>query len=211
MSFRLLILGAGSQGRVVADCAQALGWEVAGYVDLGMEPDRVGTKMLGIPIVGVLSDLPALAKLHKADVAHAAIGHCETRLKLIKQAQEAGLELPVIEHPTAYVSPHARLGDGCFVAAQAMIGPLAKLGIGCIVNTSASVDHDCVLGDCVHIAVGTHLAGNVEVGDLSTLGAGCAAIPGVKIGRNVTVGAGATVVKNLPDDCTAVGTPARPL
>lgn len=47
------------------------------------------------------------------------------------------------------------------------------------------------------------------IGDNVTLGAAVTIIGGVKIGNNVTVGAGSVVVKDLPDNCVAVGNPAR--
>lgn len=210
MAERWLILGAGSQAKVVADCLQALGEDLIGFVELGMNPEMVGGKLLRLPIIGVLNELPELIKQHGATNAHAAIGDNLKRRELLDLAIKHKLAIPSIEHPTSYVSPHAKIADGSYIAAQAMVGPLARIGEGCIVNTSASVDHDCELGQCVHIAVGTHLAGTVHVGDFTTIGAGCAAIPGVRIGERATVGAGATVVSDLPDGCTAVGTPAKP-
>ncbi len=34
-------------------------------------------------------------------------------------------------------------------------------------------------------------------------------LPGVEIGDGTTVGAGSTVTRSLPENCIAVGTPAR--
>lgn len=47
------------------------------------------------------------------------------------------------------------------------------------------------------------------VGDNVTLGANVVVIGGVQIGNNVMVGAGSVVVKDIPDNCIAVGNPAR--
>lgn len=44
-----------------------------------------------------------------------------------------------------------------------------------------------------------------------SIGTGSAVIQGINIGRNTVVGAGAVVVKDLPADCTAVGSPAKPI
>ncbi len=45
----------------------------------------------------------------------------------------------------------------------------------------------------------------------ATLGAGSVILPGVTIGRNAMVGAGAVVTKDVPDNATVVGYPARPI
>lgn len=41
------------------------------------------------------------------------------------------------------------------------------------------------------------------------IGAGAAILGNVTIGNNVLVGANAVVTKDVPDDCVAVGVPAR--
>ena len=41
------------------------------------------------------------------------------------------------------------------------------------------------------------------------MGAGANIIGPVHVGNNVTIGAGAVVVRDLPDNCVAVGVPAK--
>ncbi len=41
------------------------------------------------------------------------------------------------------------------------------------------------------------------------IGAGSTILPGVTIGKNAVVGAGSVVTKDVPDDCIAVGNPAK--
>ena len=48
-----------------------------------------------------------------------------------------------------------------------------------------------------------------RIGDNVSLGANVTIIGGVTIGNNVTIGAGSVVVHDLPDNCVAVGNPAR--
>lgn len=47
------------------------------------------------------------------------------------------------------------------------------------------------------------------IGNDVTLGANVTIIGGVTIGNNVTIGAGSVVVKDIPDNCVAVGNPVR--
>ncbi|MFC0081725.1 DapH/DapD/GlmU-related protein [Aciditerrimonas ferrireducens] len=49
----------------------------------------------------------------------------------------------------------------------------------------------------------------VSIGAGSWLGAGVVVLPGARIGRHVVVGAGSVVTGELPDNCVAVGAPAR--
>ena len=49
----------------------------------------------------------------------------------------------------------------------------------------------------------------VFIGNDCYIGTGVTVLGPVKIGNNVTIGAGAVVVKDLPDNCVAVGNPAK--
>ncbi len=63
---------------------------------------------------------------------------------------------------------------------------------------------------CIHCTtLGKTNKGMPVVGDNVMLGANVTVIGPVRIGNNVTVGAGAVVVKDLPDNCIAVGNPAK--
>lgn len=49
------------------------------------------------------------------------------------------------------------------------------------------------------------------IGDNVTLGVNVTIIGGVTVGNNVIIGAGSVVVKDIPDNCVAVGNPCRPI
>lgn len=112
-------------------------------------------------------------------------------------------------HPSAVVSPSARLGVGTVVMPNVTINADSIIGDHVILNTGCVVEHDCVVGDFVHISPLAVITGGVHVGEGSHIGAGASVIPGVQIGQWSTVGAGATVITTIGDRVTAVGNPAR--
>src|SRR3989338_6102988 len=75
---------------------------------------------------------------------------------------------------------------------SAIISPAVKLGKGVIIFAGVVIN-----------------TGNVRVKQFSYLGTGSAVNPNITIGRNVLIGTGAAVVKDIPDNVTAVGVPAR--
>lgn len=65
--------------------------------------------------------------------------------------------------------------------------------------------------DYVRRNKGLEYAKPITVGDNVWIGGGVKVAPGVTIGSNVVIGAGSVVVKDIPDNCVAVGTPCKPV
>lgn len=137
-----------------------------------------------------------------------AVGNNLIRKKI---AERINAVYEIAIHPSAVIDLTAFLGAGTVVMPLAVINPDCKIGKHVIVNSGAVVEHDCVLEDFVHIAPNVTLTGNVKIGEGTHIGAGAIILPGVSVGKWVTIGAGAVVVKDLPDNCTAVGIPAQPI
>ena len=187
---RLIIIGAGGHGSVVADAANVN--------CVFLDDDTSLPNVIGTP--SSLNDI-----LVEGDGVVVAIGDNVLRNEMLAAIDNAA----TVIHPTACVSPKATLGQGSVVLANAVVNVGATLGRGCIVNTGATVDHDCVLGKSVHVSPGANLGGNVRVGDCSWIGIGAAVKHEVTIGKHVVVGAGAAVINDVPDNTTVVGVPAR--
>jgi len=203
----LLILAAGGHAKVVAETALAAG----AATRIAFLDDRPLNPVLGWPVLGPLEQALEPSIQEQFPAALVAIGHSATRLRWLAQLHIAGYELPLLIHPSAWVSPSAQIGPGSVLFAHATVQAQAVMGTGAILNTGCSVDHDAQLAYGVHICPGARIAGEVHVGARSWIGIGATVIQQVRIGADVTVGAGAAVVRDLPDGVTAVGVPARVL
>jgi sugar O-acyltransferase (sialic acid O-acetyltransferase NeuD family) len=207
MSQRLLIIGAGGHGKVVADLVTALRHTAVGFVD--GDPARVGQIVGGIPIVGAMNRLEHLAREFDADAAVVAIGDNRVRLEHLRELRRTGLRGVTLVHPHATVAHSATLGEGTVICAGARICADATIGDGGIVNTNAVVDHECVLEPACHVCPAAALAGRVSLGQGAFVGIGASVIQCLSIGAWSTVGAGATVTRDVEPGSTVVGTPAR--
>lgn len=201
---RLILLGAGGQGRVAADVAVCMGT----YREVCFLDDSLCGEDSGLPyrVLGGFSDFPAY--IEDADFL-VSLGQNVARRRWQETLEAAGASLATLIHPRAVVAERVAIGAGSVVMAGAVINPDVVLGRGVILNTCASVDHDCRIGDFCHISVGAHLAGTVSVGANSLVGVGVAVRPGMTIGEDCTIGVGAAVVCDLVEPGVYVGVPAR--
>ncbi|MCW5933806.1 MAG: acetyltransferase [Fimbriimonadia bacterium] len=195
------VVGAGGHAKVALSVLEACQISIAGLLD--DDSSRWGSQILGYPIVRGIDHL----KEYPQPRAVLAIGSNHIRRELVEKYPT--VQWVSLIHPTAWVHPSAKIGEGSVIFAGAVIQPEARIGAHCIVNTCASIDHDCQIGDFVHLAPGSHLAGNVRVGLGAILGVGASVIPGIEIGDWAVVGAGAVVIRDVPAGVTVVGCPAK--
>jgi sugar O-acyltransferase (sialic acid O-acetyltransferase NeuD family) len=198
---RILIVGAGGHGKVVADALSASRAKLNIYF-VDDAPSTHGLTLLDFKVVGYLESV-----LTAKDLVHIAVGNNYIRERIYSKLKST--MFLKVTHPRASISQWAKLGGGCFIAANAIIGPDVMLGYGVVVNHGAIVDHDCVVGNFSHIAPGASLAGNVRIGARVLVGAGARILPGISVGDDVTVGAGAVVVNDIAPSLTVMGIPAK--
>ena len=141
---KLLILGAGGYGKTIADLAAQL----CIYSKIAFLDDQT----TGTHILGTCEEFISFADSQTE--VYPAFGNNEARLRWIGILQEAGIAIPTLVHPRAYVSPTAKLGAGTVVMPMAVVNTDVTLETGCIINIGALVDHDCVIGQGSHLAPG---------------------------------------------------------
>ena len=189
---QLVIYGAWYFGRVIAEAAEALGWEVLGYVDPDPPQDIV-----------TLDSVPAGAAVF------AAIGDNAIRAAVNASLLEQGRTLASIVHPAASVSPSARLGPGSYVAELAAVRTHASIGEGVVLQAGSVVSHDCKIAPYASLGPNAAAASKVTVGKRTMVGAGAVIAPALVVGDDCTVAAGAAVFKSVEADKSLVGNPAR--
>lgn len=210
MSIEVLIIGAGGHGKVVLDILRAsAAYKPVAFLDA--DPALANTSISNLPVLGQINLLPKLRQQQKLKHAIVAIGDNRSRQSYIKNLRDHDFTLINALHPTAHVSPSAKLGSGIVVCPTAVVGTEASLADGVIVNTGAIVDHECIIEECVHLAPGSLLAGRVRVEQGAFVGLGAKVIQCLTVGQWSTLGAGATIIRDVPPNTTVIGTPARTL
>ena len=150
---RLIILGAGGHGKVVADIAEQTGkYEEVVFLDDNSNDDKV---------IGKCSDY---IKFKSQDTEmYPALGNNQGRVEWENKLEEVEIKLAKIIHPLAYISPKAEIADGCVIMQYAIVNTSTVVKKACIINIGAIVDHDCILEEGCHLAPGAIVKGENRV------------------------------------------------
>ena len=203
----LVIFGAGGLGREIYDTlmfvnAQALTFNVVGYIDDTREP---GSVVNGVPVLGGSS---VLAKMHGKVEIILGISAPEVRKELHLRYKKEFL-FPNVIHPTAIVSPFAKLGEAILIQSNCIVAANAKIGDGVVVNAHSGVGHDAQVGDYCSVMSFCDLAGNTHLGELSFVGTGVKVVPLTSIAAESYLCAGAVVFKDVVVKSKLLGNPAK--
>lgn len=158
MKPKLLLIGGGGHCRSLIDVIEAEEkFEIIGIIDV---PEKIGESVLGYKIIGSNEDLERLkGECAYALIAFGQIKSPDGRIRMFEHLKAIGYALATIISPRAYVSKHARIGEGSVVLHDALINANATVGDNCIINTKALIEHDCIIGDHCHISTGAILNG----------------------------------------------------
>ncbi|MDD6058785.1 MAG: serine O-acetyltransferase [Ruminococcus sp.] len=99
------------------------------------------------------------------------------------------------------IHPGAKIGKGLFI----------DHGMGVVIGETAIIGNDCLLYQGVTLGGTGKDKGkrHPTLGDNVLVGAGAKVLGPFKVGNNVKIAANAVVLNAIPDNCTAVGVPAR--
>ncbi len=202
----LYVIGTGSQARYVIDICQT--HNVKGLVDI-LNRENVGKIINGVKVLCNLDDITKHVPVNDNVEVIVAFGDNKKKEEIVDKLLKLGYNFATIISNTTYLSKFAKIGKGCIICQNATIQPNAVIGDHVIVHAGCVIEHDNVLGDFSNIAPGVKTGGCVEVGQGAYVYTGAVLIPKVKIGKYAVVGAGAVVLKDVDDNSTVVGVPAK--
>ena len=192
MNKKVVIIGFGGHGRVIADIVRAKGDTVLGFLDdhaSNYATDFQNTDNNQNVVLGKVEDY---IKYSDAEFI-IGIGNNDVRKKL----SSLNCKWYTAVHPSAVISPSVKIGEGSVISANTVINSEAVIGMHCIINTGSIIEHDCILEDFVHISSGVKLGGGVKIGLSSFLGVGSVIDKLTEIKPNTVIKAGSVIDKNI--------------
>jgi sugar O-acyltransferase (sialic acid O-acetyltransferase NeuD family) len=132
-----------------------------------------------------------------------------TRAALAQELEKFGIEFFTLTHPTAYISPLAKLGRGVFIGANSVIAPGVVLDDHVFVNRGVTIGHDTRISSFSRIQPGSNLGSMSRIGCGVTVGIGATVRERLHIGDGAVIGAGAVVLEDVPPRVLVAGIPAK--
>ena len=102
--------------------------------------------------VGKMAELESIGRNY--DAIFCGIGSNMFRRELLERVSKMGKEIPVLIHPSAYISPSAIVEKGTIVEPKAIVNAGAVVRQGSIISVGAIVDHDVVVESYSHVNAG---------------------------------------------------------
>ena len=146
------------------------------FVDDGYE---IGTLICNVKVVGHIVNLAELFSEYNMLVV--AIGNNILREKIYNQANEIGYKFPNIIAENVYISPFAKVGQGCIFLNNVCIQNSSEVGNGVILNPGVEIHHGSTVEDYALIYTNSVVRTFAKIGKR------------VQIGSNVSIGNGIVI------------------
>ena len=208
---KVVIIGGGGNGLVVAQI-------VLDLIKAGEPVELVGFLNDNIPVGEYIERWPVLGAPHEwesldGDVSFVyallSVGKMKVRADKFKQLNIPQNRLATLVHPSASISFNVQLGCGVVVAANAVLQPGAKIGDNCFIRANANLGHDVTLDNLVDIGPNSTLCGYAHAEEGVQIAPNSVVRDSVRIGTYSTVAAGAAIFKDVAPGATMLGNPAK--
>lgn len=208
---KIVIVGAGGFGREVKMLIDQINLKECKYEFLGFYDDgfEKGTTINNNQVLGSIEDLANSSQELNVVVA---IGSPEIKRKIVEKLTSATIKFPTLIHPSVLIGDEfVSIGNGCIICAGTIITCNIEIRDFVILNLMCTVGHDTVINSFASFMPSVNISGEVVIHEEVYVGTGAKIINQLEIGKQTIVGAGAVVSKTLPEKCTAVGIPAKPI
>jgi sugar O-acyltransferase (sialic acid O-acetyltransferase NeuD family) len=213
MTQKILILGAVGNCIDILDTINAINvllpeprYQCIGFLD--DDDKKWGTVIHDVPVLG---GLDSVSQYKDAFLINgiASPSSFWIRKEIADRIAVSTERFETIVHPTASVSPLAKLGRGVIIFQNATITTNVTVGDHTYILPNSVLSHDSIIGNYTCVAGGVIVCGNVTIGETCYLGANSTIKQGVTIGDQCLIGMGSVVVDDVQNNSVVAGNPAH--
>lgn len=201
---KVIVVGAGGHAAELVDYMMHINaisivqkekeWEIVGLIDDSVA--NYEAYAYEFPFLGKIKD-----HVVQQEVRYImGIANMKYRKVIIEQLLQKQAAFITIIHPTALVSPTAKIGIGCVISHNVSVGPKAVLKDFNLINSRCTIGHDTTIGSYNFLAPQVVTGGFAVLGDENFIGTNGVVLPAITVGDRNTIAAGMIVDKNVQND-----------
>ena len=211
---KLIFIGGGSFLKELLWTAMSIpderrDWQVFGVIDEDPDCARRFLPEEGctLPVLSSVEDYSP----HPDEVFVPALGDPHRKLVTAELIESRGGCFINLFHPTALIAPQAKLNNGIFCFANAVISVGAQVDDFVTLNVGAVVGHDAVIGRGCTLSPYSVVNGKARLERGVFIGTHGSIIPKQVAHEGSCIGAGSVAVGAVSAGITVMGVPARPV
>ena len=204
---KLFIVGCGNVGGFVAynfDNFNKENFEIQGFLD--DDSQKHGKFFFGYPVLG---DIGLLENENQKIAVVIGIADPVMKKNVKERIKSPNITFPALVSKDAWISNEVTIGDGAVIYPGVTIDYHVRIGDFVLVNKNCSLGHDSQLSRFSTLAPGVCLAGFTHLEECVNIGINAATKQNVHIGKGSIIGGMSMVIKDMPENITAVRVPAK--
>lgn len=204
----LIIVGASGFGRELLMVIKEINrekeeWNVLGFIDdnlHALEGIECSHRILG-----------TINEWEPRDSILYAMGIAKPSAKkaVADKLRSRGAKFATIIHPTARIGDPIKIGEGLVLFSYADLSVNCVVGDMVFMNSFSQVGHDSVIGNYCTLFPNSSIAGGGILGEGVLVGTAASTYPNIRIGSYATVGMNSAVIRNVKENSTVMGVPAK--
>jgi sugar O-acyltransferase (sialic acid O-acetyltransferase NeuD family) len=204
----LIIIGARGYGREVYNLAlQCAGYQkdfiVKGFLD--DKADALDDFENYPEIIGNVEDYA----IQENDIFCCALGSVKWKKHYIELIENKNGTFINLIHPTVIIHSNVKLGNGLIAFMYSNISNDCTIGDYVTIQGFVAIGHDSKIGKWSHLNAYSFTGGFAVLEEEVTLNTRSTVLPNITIRRGAVVGAASLVIKNVKENTTVFGVPAR--
>lgn len=157
----------------------------------------------------IISNVDEKALINATNVI-VAIADCKFKERLFTLWRNSNnFNIKSFIHSTVILAKNVNLSTGVVLCPNTLISCDTTIGEGVFINCGSQIGHDVSIGNYTTIMASVNIGGGAIIGNNVTIGTGAVILPRVKIADNIIIGAGSVVFRNVKNEGTYIGNPAK--
>jgi sugar O-acyltransferase (sialic acid O-acetyltransferase NeuD family) len=204
----LIIIGARGYGREVCGLARQCSGYNTEYIIKGFLDDKLDALDGFENYPAIISSVEDY-EIQDNDVFVCALGDLQWKKHYVEIILSKGGQFINLIHPTVVFTSNVKLGNGIIIFMYSNISNDCVLDDFVTIQGFVAIGHDSKIGKWCHINAYSFTGGYAVLEEEVCLNTRATVLPNIIVRKGATVGAASLVIKNVKENTTVFGVPAK--